>query len=189
MTNYWEHQASDTDQDEDVKPDPDTKLDPDIKPDPLAPRHVAISVLGWKYFASIIPDTIEIDLDEALVKSNDRTSKLSSKGLERLVTNITSPLKKHKFSALDIEKFQQSMDFDNFSSLTANTAKTSNILAHVESHLKNYDLANIFTNFPVLDFKLTRLSKLYGGMVLIPLSFFVNMIPFPLKLLSKLLPG
>ena len=60
--------------------------------------------------ASIIPDTIVIDLDEALgistyVKRADRGA-LASKDLERLVTNLTKPLEKHKFSALDFEKFQ-----------------------------------------------------------------------------------
>ena len=45
------------------------------------------------------------------------------------------------------------MDSDNCSSLAANTATTSTILAHVESHFKNYDLANVFTSFPVLDFE------------------------------------
>ena len=111
---------------------------------------------GWSA-SSIIPDTIQIDIDEALgisayVKRADRAA-LASKDLERLVTNITKPLEKHKFSALDFEKFQQAMDSDNCSSLAANTATTSNILAHVESHFKNYDLANVFTSFPVLDFE------------------------------------
>ena len=135
------------------------------KPDPqlsstiassIAPGHVPISAPGWGAMASIIPDTIQLDLDEALgisayVKRGDR-HKLASKDLERLVTNITSPLEKHKFSALDFEKFQQSMDSDNCTSLATNTATTSNILAHVESHFKNYDLSTLFTSFPLLDF-------------------------------------
>lgn len=164
---------------EDTKTIPDTKPDPadiklNIQPDTnqvpaLASGYVPISAPGWGSLASIIPDTIELDLDEALgisayVKRDDR-DKLSSKDLERLVTNLTAPLEKHKFSALDFEKFQQSMDADNCSSLAANTATTSNILAHVESHLKNYDLANIFTNFPVLDFHThpTKQSKWWDG--------------------------
>ena len=155
----------------DTKPDPaDIKLNIQTNQDPaLASGYVPISAPGWGSLASIIPDTIELDLDEALgisayVKRDDR-DKLSSKDLERLVTNLTAPLEKHKFSALDFEKFQQSMDADNCSSLAANTATTSNILAHVESHLKNYDLANIFTNFPVLDFYThpTKQSKWWDG--------------------------
>ncbi len=51
------------------------------------------------------------------------------------------------------------------SSLAANVATTSNILGRVESHLKNYDLANIFTNFPVLDFTThpTEQAKWWDG--------------------------
>ncbi len=136
------------------------------KPDPQkstivtqagAAQYTTIQAPGWGNMASIIPDTIELDIDEALgisayVKRADR-AKLAPKDLERLVTNITTPLEKHMFSALDFEKFQQAMDGNNCTSLAANTATTSNILAHIESHFKNYDLANVFTNFPVLDFK------------------------------------
>ena len=128
--------------DENKKPSGETESKPESKPDPQkssilnAPTagYTTIQAPGWGSMASIIPDAIAIDLDEALgisayVKRANR-AKLAPKDLERLVTNLTKPLEKHKFSALDFEKFQQAMDGDNCSSLAANTPTTSNILAH-----------------------------------------------------------
>ena len=141
-----------------IKPVIDDKSN--IKLDPASSHvpqgYTAIQAPGWASMASIIPDSVTITLDEALgisayVKRADRAA-MSPKDLERLVTNIVTPLEKHKFSALDLVKFQKEMDSTNCSSLAANTATTSNTLAHVEAHFKNYDLDNIFTSFPVLDF-------------------------------------
>ena len=94
MTDSWETSSTGIPDSKQVtKPDP--QLSSTIASS-IAPGYVPISAPGWGAMASIIPDTIQVDLDEALgisayVKRGDR-HKLASKDLERLVTNITSPL-------------------------------------------------------------------------------------------------